>query len=188
MTYIRKALHALVIRFASAGVGLAVETSAWFNFVTIELALIVTAAALLVITSYSKVVARFFPFFLIVKSGFDAVYVLTFAGTGLTAWLLIATNVVIGLLFLSDYLLNRVLPRHKHSRFAPAGFAVSYLIPLVTIFASIAAFIALTLFDALPPIAVLLYVVVNTCLLVKACIIFIQLQLLALGKHRLAAR
>lgn len=182
MNYLRKSLSSIAIRIASAGVGFAVEINNLIDFEKVELFLILATAAALVVTIYSGKLRRIFPYWLIIKSGFDSIYILTLNKVDFITELIIAANIIFAMVFVCDYLIKKVLDNDKHSKFAAAAFAVCFLIPYIAVFLSLAMVVLGVLFYEISIFILIICLVVNACIFFKACLVFVNLLLLTLKK------
>ncbi len=182
MNYFRKAVGALGIRVISAGVGFAVEAVNLMDFQIIEFILIALTAAILVLTVYSGKFKRIFPYFLLIKSGFDVIYMHTLNSPDYITGLIIVANTIFGMVFTCDLLIKHLLSDGKCSRFTGIAFTVCFLIPYIAVFLSVAAIAIAILFYEISVLLIFICMIVNACIFFKVCFVYINLLLLTVNK------
>jgi len=182
MSYLRKTLASIAIRIVSAGVGAVVEINSLIDFEVVALFLIVATGGALVATVYSDKFKKVFPYLLLVKSGFDSIYILMSNITDFMTGLIIAANVIFAMVFACDYLMKNVLANDKYSQFSAAAFTVCFLIPYIVVFLSLAMIIIAVMFYEVSIFLLIICLLVNACIFFKICFVFINLLLLTLNK------
>lgn len=182
MSYLRKAFSMLAIRTVSAGVGFAVELKLLVDFKMIEVSLILLTAVFLIVTVYSHRFKRIFPYWLIVKSGFDFIYIITLSKTDFTTGLIIASNIIFIMVYVSECLIDNVLKNDIHSKFASITFAVCFLIPYIVVFLSLGLVLLSVFVCEMSLFVLLVCLLVNACVFFKVCLVYINLLLLTMNK------
>lgn len=185
MSYLRKAFASIIIRIVSAGAGFAVEISNLINFEAIELFLILATAIAIVATIYSDRLKKIFPCWLIVKSGFDSVYILTLGKADFTSGLIIAANIVLIMVYVSDIIVSKALTYKAPGVLTQAAFTVCFLIPCIAVLLSLAMITLGVLIYKMSVFALIISLIVTVCVFFKVSMMFVNLMILTLKKRTL---
>lgn len=182
MNYIRKGIGALGVRITSAAVGFAFETNSLVEFKTVEMVLILITAAMLVATIYNHKFKRIFPYWMIIKSGLDSIYILTLNKTDFMTGLIIAANVIFFMVFACEWIMEKVLANDKHSKFTSVAFTVCFLIPYIAVILSLTMVLLGVFLYEISILVLIICLIVNICIFYKVCLVFVNLLLLTMKK------
>jgi len=178
MLLLRKTLSSLAIRVVSALAGFAVSLNDLINLEVIVVIFTVITAAVLVFTVYSRKVKRIFPYLLIIKSGFDSIYILSLNSSNLAVGLIVSVNTLFAMIIFCDYVLSSMMANRSASRLKSILFSICLLVPYLVVFLSLTLITVLAIFREISVLFLILYLYLGGCILFKVNFIFVNLLLL----------